>query len=518
MIELLTSEEMARADRLAMAAGVPSMRLMEAAGAAVAEAASALSPPGAAVAVVCGPGNNGGDGFVAARLLAERGYRVRVLLLGEVSALRGDAAAVASLWKGGIEAAEPARLAGAALVVDALFGAGLARPLEGAARAMVEAINAAGLPVVAVDLPSGINGTTGAVMGAAVMAARTVTFFRRKPGHLLLPGRLHCGPVRVADIGIPAAVLEEVRPRTFVNMPDLWGGLLPIPRLEGHKYMRGHAVVVSGGLSFTGAARLAARAALRAGAGLVTIASPREALPVHAATNLAVMVRAVDGAAELKSFLGDRRLNAVALGPALGVGADTRAAVLAALNGERGVVLDADALTSFENRLSELRPALQGRKAGTVLTPHQGEFLRLFKEMPDVVERPSKLDQARAAAAALDAVMVLKGADTVVAAPDGRAAISENAPAWLATAGAGDVLTGMIAGLLAQGMPAFEAASAAVWLHGEAAAAVGPGLISEDLSEALPEVYRTLFARLRAQSEAAAGPAFADPSAPTRGP
>jgi hydroxyethylthiazole kinase-like uncharacterized protein yjeF len=255
--------------------------------------------------------------------------------------------------------------------------------------------------------------------------------------------------------------------------------------------------VVSGGLSFTGAARLAARGALRAGAGLVTIAAPRDALAVQAAANLAIMVRAADGPDELEDLLADERLNAVVLGPALGVGLPTRDSVLAALDGERAVVLDADALTSFADDLPTLQQAIRGRPGATVLTPHQGEFKRLFNAVSKIEDAGSKLDQARAAARYLDAVILYKGPDTVVAAPDGRAAISENAPPWLATAGSGDVLAGMIAGLLAQGMPAFEAAAAAAWLHGEAASQFGPGLISEDLPDALPAVYRALFPQLQ---------------------
>jgi len=329
-------------------------------------------------------------------------------------------------------------------------------------------------------------------MAVAVRAAEAVTFFRRKPGHLLLPGRLHCGKVRVADIGIRAEVLERIRPRTFANDPPLWARAFPIPRIENHKYARGHAVVVAGEMWRGGAARLAARAALRAGAGLVTIASPREALGVNAAASLAVMVRPVDGPAELSTLLSDRRLNAVVLGPGGGVGEEMRALVAAALEGDRAVLLDADALTSFSENPTALWDGIAARgDRATVLTPHQGEFARLFKD-PPCRDAPSKLHAARAAAARSKAVIVLKGPDTVIAAPDGRAAINDNAPPWLATAGSGDVLAGMIAGLLAQNMPAFEAACAAVWIHGEAASAFGPGLISEDLSEALPEVYRRL--------------------------
>jgi ADP-dependent NAD(P)H-hydrate dehydratase / NAD(P)H-hydrate epimerase len=493
MIELLNNAEMAQADRLAIAAGETGIRLMERAGGAVADAVAARHAVGGRVVVVAGPGNNGGDGFVAARRLAGRGYRVEVLLVGDASRLRGDAALAAAEWKGPLRAADISRLKGAGVVIDALFGAGLDRPVEGLARTMIEAMNAQPAPVIAVDLPSGINGTSGAVMGSAIKAAQTITFFRKKPGHLLLPGRLHCGQVFIADIGIPATVLAAIGGKTFENVPALWSPDFPVPRLTGHKYDRGHAVVVSGPSWSTGAARLAARGALRAGAGLVTIASPREALPVNAAASLAVMVRPVDGVEELSAFLADRRLNAVAIGPGLGVGEATCDRVLAALGGDRSVVLDADAITSFAGEPRRLAQALLDRGGrATILTPHEGEFSRFFWPLDERTKLGSKLDRARLAATLTGAVVLIKGGDTVVGAPDGRASIAANAPAFLATAGAGDVLTGMAAGLLAQGMPAFAAASAAVWLHGEAAAAVGPGLISEDLPEALPRVYRSL--------------------------
>jgi hydroxyethylthiazole kinase-like uncharacterized protein yjeF len=411
---------------------------------------------------------------------------------------KGDAAQAARRWTGPTQAASPQALRGAGVIIDALFGAGLDRPVEGPAAVLIEAMNQAGTPVIAVDLPSGINGSTGAVMGVAVHAAETVTFFRRKLGHLLLPGRLHCGAVHVANIGIPNAVLDEIRPRNFANGPELWGGCFPIPRIEGHKYSRGHAVIVSGDLSHTGAARLAARGALRAGAGLVTLASPREALAVNAAASLAVMVRPVDGAGELAALLDDPRLNAVVLGPGGGAGPAMRKLVAAALSGERAVVLDADALTSFAKDPAALAKAIKRRGGqGTVLTPHEGEFNSLFKAIHGDSKVISKHEKARIAAVDMGAIVLLKGPDTVVASPDGRVAIADNAPPWLATAGAGDVLAGMTAGLLAQGMPAFEAAAAAVWLHGEAGNEAGPGLIAEDLSDALPAVYRRLFSLLR---------------------
>ncbi|MGE3149809.1 MAG: NAD(P)H-hydrate dehydratase [Pseudorhodoplanes sp.] len=502
MHELLTPTQMGEADRLAIARGIAGIDLMERAGQAVADRVALLCPP-AKVVVVAGPGNNGGDGYVAARLLGERGYAVRVLAVGDRAKLKGDAAEAARRWRGPVEDAVPAGLQNAAVIVDALFGAGLDRPVDGEARTMIEAINASRVPVVAVDLPSGISGATGAAMPVAVCAAETVTFFRRKPGHLLLPGRVHCGVITVADIGIPAAVLAGIRPHIFANEPALWDGSFPVPQVAGHKYSRGHAVVLSGGLSFTGASRLAARGALRAGAGLVTLACPPDALPVQAAANTAVMVRAVEDVDAYRRMLADERLNAFVLGPGGGVGRAMRQHVLAALATDRAVVLDADALTSFADDPAPLIAALQRREAAaTVITPHAGEAARLVQHADLKSEaHQSKYEKAGTIALKFNTIVVLKGGDTVVAAPAGHAAIAANAPPWLATAGTGDVLAGFIGGLLAQGMPAFEAAAAAVWLHGECGNEAGPGLISEDLPDVLPRVYRRVFAALPARRD-----------------
>ncbi len=492
-MEVLTTAEMERADRLTIAAGTPGFALMMSAGQAVAEAAMNLAEEGP-ILVVAGPGNNGGDGFVAAAELAARGREVSVILLCERDSLQGDAALAARGWKYPVLPFNPQAIGRPALIIDALFGAGLDRAVNGEPLEMIEAINANGAAVLAVDLPSGVNGTTAAVMGVAVRATETVTFFRRKPAHLLLPGRVHCGRVRVADIGIDANVLAEIQPRTFENLPSFWRQSFPVPRIDGHKYDRGHAAVVSGGLAVTGAARLSARGALRAGAGLVTLASPRDALAVNASALTAVMVRAVDTVVEFAEMLEDRRFNACVIGPGAGVGARTRDLVLTAMSAKRSLVLDADALTSFADTPDRLFDAVKdSRDPQVVLTPHEGEFSRLFSDISNKHTVRSKLGRVRAAAERSGAVVLVKGPDTVVASPDGRATIAANAPPWLATAGAGDVLSGMISGLLAQGVPAFEAASIGVWMHGEAGREAGPGLIAEDLPEVLPAVIRHLY-------------------------
>jgi len=492
-MEILTTAEMERADQLAIAAGTPGFALMLSAGQAVAEAAMDLAEEGP-ILVVAGRGNNGGDGFVAAAELAARGREVSVILLCERDSLQGDAASAARGWKYPVLPFNPQAIGKPALIIDALFGAGLNRPVKGEPHDMIEAINANGAPVLSIDLPSGINGDTGAVMGIAVRATETVTFFRRKPGHLLLPGRIYCDRVRVADIGIDPRVLEEIRPQTFEDLPQFWRKSFPVPGIDGHKYARGHAIVVSGNIATTGAARMSARGALRAGAGLVTVASPADALAVNASALTAVMVRPIDTAIEFAELWTDKRLNTCVIGPGAGVSDRTRDFVLTALSAKRNLVLDADALTSFAEAPDHLFEAIKGsHDPQVVLTPHEGEFPRLFSDISNKHPGRSKLERVRAAAERSSAIVLLKGPDTVVASPDGRATIASNAPPWLATAGAGDVLAGMIAGMLAQGVAAFEAASIAVWMHGEAAREAGPGLIAEDLPEVLPAVFRYLY-------------------------
>jgi hydroxyethylthiazole kinase-like uncharacterized protein yjeF len=492
-MEILTTAEMEHADRLAIAAGTPGFALMMSAGQAIAQAAMDLVEEGP-ISVVAGRGNNGGDGFVAAAELAARGREVSVILICERDILAGDAASAARGWKYPVLPFNPQAIGRPALIIDALFGAGLNRNVKGEPQQMIEAINANGAPILSVDLPSGVNGTSGAVMGVAVKATETVTFFRRKPAHLLLPGRVQCGRVRVADIGIDANVLVEIRPQTFENIPAFWRRSFPVPRIDGHKYSRGHTVVASGNMASTGAARLSARGALRAGAGLVTLASPRNALAVNAAALSAVMVHSVDTAVEFAELLTDKRFNSCVIGPGAGISQRTRDFVLTALSAKRGLVLDADALTSFAEAPDHLFEAIKASQdSQVVLTPHEGEFPRLFSDISNKHPLRSKLERVRAAAERSGAVVLLKGPDTVVASPDGRAAIAANAPPWLATAGAGDVLSGMISALLAQGVPAFEAACIGVWMHGEAAREAGPGLIAEDLPEVLPAIFRHLY-------------------------
>lgn len=496
MLELLTPVEMAQADRLTIEGGIPGPELMDRAGAAATALLRAEWPEARHILILMGPGNNGGDGAVIARLLTAEGLQVTAALFGDRAKVTGDARhALDAMMAAGLSVRPltgDLPLDSYDLIVDALFGAGLARAIEGQAAKLIERINASGLPVLSIDLPSGIEGAGGRVMGVALQASATVTFFRRKPGHLLYPGRGYCGTVHLTQIGITAEVLapifgDDAAP-AYANEPDLWRHAYPWPDAMSHKYSRGHLVCLSGPAHATGAARLMAVAALRAGAGAVTLASTGSAILVNASHLTEVMLARADTPGEFSALLNDARVSAVALGPGLPPDKTARDFVAGALDAGKATVIDGGGLSCFEETPTALFEKTKGCTA-TVLTPHEGEFARLF---PDLGTDLSKLERAREAAQRSGATVVLKGADTVIAAPDGRAAINANAPPWLATAGSGDVLAGAIAGLLAQGMPAFQAACAGVWLHGEAGTIAGPGLIAGDIGEALRRAIAAL--------------------------
>jgi hydroxyethylthiazole kinase-like uncharacterized protein yjeF len=472
--ELLTPEEMSRADALAVRAGVPSLKLMENAGRAVA-AEIVKRYKKCEVAVLCGPGNNGGDGFVVARLLKAKGWPVKIYLLGEQARLKGDAAAMARKWKGAVESFDHFTKTKPRLIVDAIFGAGLNKDFP---QKIADAVQRMAAPIVAVDVPSGLDGLTGKPRGAAINADLTVTFFRKKPGHVLLPGRELCGEIILADIGIPVSVLSDLAIKLHENSVPI----LPALGSDTHKYARGHAIIWSGPELHTGAARLAAMACARSGAGLTTIIGEEAALRIHAHHLSSIMLRPL---ADVEKLLADKRLMAWCIGPAAGVTSATRDAVRRALRTDAAIVLDADGLTVFADDADTLFTSIKSNPGrAVVMTPHEGEFRRLFKSLLNTND--SKVELARAASAQSGAIVILKGPDTVVAHPDGRACINSNAPAKLATAGSGDVLAGIVTGLLAQGIDPFEAASAAVWLHGDAANHVKRRtLIAEDLIEHL---------------------------------
>ncbi|RFC66564.1 NAD(P)H-hydrate dehydratase [Fulvimarina endophytica] len=491
---------MAEADRITIEGGFAGFSLMIEAGRGVADAALAMLKglaPAVSGDVVClaGPGKNGGDALVAAEFLRRAGWPVVVRQLGDPLSSGGDVAEAFRFYRGRSEPITSDLPQRVTLFIDGLFGAGLSRPIQGELAEIVEAVNKSSARILAIDLPSGICGRTGAVLGTAVKADRTVTFFRGKPGHLLDPGRSHCGVLDIVQIGIEDTVLQTIRPTCFRNGPALWNDVRRRPQASGHKYDRGHAVVFSGPAARTGAARLSASAALRAGAGLVTMFSPPSALLVNASHLTAIMLKRCEGAEDLFEHLKDDRLNAFVLGPGFGVGKAARQYAELVLGAGRLLVLDADGLTSFADDPNRLFAASRNGdrepRPRLVLTPHMGEFARLF---PDLAEDTtlSKLEKTKHASERSGAIVVLKGADTVIASPDGRAAINDTGTPWLATAGTGDVLTGILAAQLAQRTPAFEAACMSVWMHSRAAELFGPGLIAEDLPGQLPTVLTEL--------------------------
>ncbi len=500
-MELLTPDEMGQADRLTIAGGIRGYQLMLNAGEAVYQHILHIWPQAAKVAVLCGAGNNGGDGYVIARLLQAAG---RDLVCFAVAAPQDGTDAAVALAEyltaqGAVQALENFEAAGFDLIVDALLGAGLSRPVDGAIAACIAKINQSGLAVCAVDLPSGVNGCNGQVAGLAVKAQHTVTFFRKKPGHLLQPAKQYCGEVAVCDIGIEPEVLTRIQPALYENKSDLWRGHLPVADVETHKFWRGHVAVFSGGMIASGAARLSATAAARSGAGLVTVLAPADALPVHAAHLTSIMLAPCGTDEQVLDFIAARKISSAVLGPAFGDFARARELAVALLGqqkaaGLKALVLDADALTAFKDCPQDLFQAVAQAECTVVLTPHEGEFQRLFGSL--VVGAASKVEAAREAARLSQCLVVYKGPDTVIAAPDGRAAINSNGNYLLATAGSGDVLTGIIAGLAAQGMPVFEAACAAVWMHGAVAecfAEQAPaGMIADDMPDLLPQVWRRL--------------------------
>ena len=479
---ILSVNESILADSAAISQGIDGIELMERAGAGVANTIIKRWLP-CHVLVLCGPGNNGGDGFVAARLLHEAGWPVRLTLLGSVDELKGEAKLNAARWPGTINALAPDEVNKADLIIDAIFGVGLSRPLQGIAAKTLIAIG--DKPCVAVDVPSGIDGDSGSVLGVSAVATVTVTFGWRKPGHLLMPGRAYCGEVVVVDIGIPESVVEALDPQQSMNYPTIWEKNFPWPRLEQHKYSRGYAVI-AGGSEMPGAATLAARSAQRIGAGIVALACASDAVSVYRTALISAVVRVVDDTETFIDLLNDPRTSAWLIGPGVGKSEQVRERVIAGLLTGKPAILDADALTVFEDSADLLFKSIVGP---CLLTPHEGEFRKLFRIEGD------KISRVRKAAQDMNCVILLKGPDTVIAHPDGRVVINSNGPADLATAGSGDVLAGLATGLIAQNMDPYYAACAAVWLHGASAHKFGPGLVAEDLVEQLPSVLKSLKSR-----------------------
>ena len=493
MYELITPKEMAHADRLTIKNGLAGVELMENAGNAVTKVVQENFPQAYKILVLCGTGNNGGDGFVVARLLRDAGLDAKVYIYGDITRIKDDAElALAKLNKNCLLNSQPV-LNDYDLLIDGLLGAGLDRDVTGKLADLINLINMSGKPVISIDLPSGIDGESGVVRGTAIKAMASVTFFCYKPGHFLMPGRQYCGDLHLDQIGIEDSALDTVEVEALYNTKKIWGEHFPYPTQSIHKYNRGHTLVVSGPIETAGAARLAACAALRCGSGLVTLATSHNGLIAHASHLTSVMLRQSNSIEEISAILKDYRFNCVALGSGLQSDEKTCKLVKSVLKHSRKTVLDAGAISCFGDDPQSLFKEIHENTSDVILTPHDGEFTRLF---PYESCSPSKIEKAKQAAKLCGATILLKGSDTVVATPDGQISVSNNAPPWLATAGSGDVLTGIVAGFLAQGMPSFEAASAAVWVHGEAANVLGPGMISSDLDQGLKQVMKSILEEL----------------------
>lgn len=490
--DILTVRAMSAADAHAIQKGQSGIALMQTAGAALARAiTSRFAARG--TAVLCGPGNNGGDGWEVAQGLKAQGWDVTVFSLVERSALKGDAAIAASRWSGPVRPMETFEPHRHALVVDALFGAGLSRPLEGLCADIAKQLDGSDSVVVSADIPSGLNGDLGRASGPVMRADLTVTFHRLKPAHLLQPGRSLCGEIVLADIGIPDSWSASIPACAQVNSPDLWALPCPLAMAQTHKHKRGRLCVLSGPPGSTGAAVLSARAGLIGGAGFVTLLSGAKDVADLSLSEPSLVVRALDNQQTLGRQLDGLRANGLVLGPGGGMTSLLKAQVIEALRSGVPLVLDADALSLFENDPQALFADLH---EGVVLTPHAGEFARLFPGLATKTDQ-NKIEVTQRAASICGAIILYKGADTVIATPDGRVRVNVHASPRLATAGTGDVLAGLIGSFLAQGMNAFDAASAGAFVHGEAGRLCGSGSTVNTVLAQLPEAL----ARIRALSE-----------------
>lgn len=473
--ELLTTEGLKETEQSVIATGISEQVLMERAGEGVVEVILEKFSPCLTV-IFCGPGKNGGDGKVVARLLKKKGWPVEVVSLEHLPSFEK------------IETL----LSHAGLIVDGLFGSGLARPLEENTLTLVSLINASLKPVVSIDIPTGIETNSGASCIESIRATYTVTFFRARLGHYLLPGREYRGELFVKDLGLPDALLPPTS--SHLNSPSLWNDSLKDPQLLDHKYDRGPCLIIATGC-MPGAIRLASLAARRGGSGLVRVICKREEYPLFATTAWGEIITPVASAEEFFKWIEDKHFKALLWGAGTHPHDSIREQAITILLTKKPCVLDGGALSSFAGKASELTNHLH---ENVILTPHEGEFLRLF---PHLAFLKNKTEKALKAAAEAGAIIVLKGNDTVIASPKGELIINANAPTTLSTAGTGDVLAGLMVSLLAQGLPPFQAAAAAVWMHGEAASHKGLGLIAEDLLGEIPSVVQ-LLSKLRHSPQA----------------
>ncbi|PHR58034.1 MAG: bifunctional ADP-dependent NAD(P)H-hydrate dehydratase/NAD(P)H-hydrate epimerase [Robiginitomaculum sp.] len=470
-------------DQVAEDAGVCGFQLMENAGNGMGRIIMARFAPKNAC-IVCGPGANGGDGYVVAKYLFEQGCAVSLLSLSPPNP-NTVAAQMEARLPAGVQREVKTIPTDCEIIIDCMFGAGLDRPIIARPAVLIEQVNAHPAPVIAADLPSGINGDRAQPGTPSIIAAMTITFEVLKLAHVLEPARSQCGEIVVIDIGFPAGTIDQVEPIAVQNHPSLWPQIPVIPDMLSHKHNRGRLLVDCGGPLQSGAARLAARAGLRIGAGWVTLCGTEDAMQVCANHETSIVLSVRQQGEPIAEVMRSQTPDCVLLGPAGGVGEAMKRQVLDLLQTGTATVLDADALTSFAEHPQDL---LEACHAKTVLLPHEGEFRRLFADL--TTKTGNKISRVKAAAQRAGCTVLLKGADSVMADADGRVVVNTHTSSWLATLGTGDVLAGMVAGLMAQGQGGFDALCAAVWLHGELGRQLGAGLIAEDLPGAIPAMLQ----------------------------
>ncbi len=498
---LLNKETAYLIDKMAVDEGVSLSDLMETAGKRSAEIIINEIVPkiknfNKKIYVICGPGNNGGDGFVVARYLKEEGISIRILSLNSEKELNNVVMQKLKDLDTELENIGEISFSEADVVVDAIFGVGINRPVNKNYVKVFREINKESKLIVSLDIPSGVDTDTGLLMPEAIKADHTITFVYPKLGHYLLPAKKYVGNIHVVDIGIPINVNSKIENGYMfhLNSPDYWISDFKWPAEDDHKYKRGHVLVQSGPESSTGAARLAAISALRIGAGAVTLSSSREALNVNATHLTSVMIKEINNSEEFFNFLDQKKINSLIIGPGCGVNQFTKELTLNALNYKISLILDADAISSFEEESVDFIKALEYSKADVIITPHEGEFNKIFGNL-----KGSKIERTKSAAIKSKSTVILKGNDTVIASPDGEVIISDKTSPFLATAGSGDVLSGICGGLTAQGMKSFKAACAAQWIHSSIGLIAGPGLIAEDMisiiKDDVPDILMRIYTK-----------------------
>jgi len=464
---------------------IPGYKLMENAGGVIFKIIKKKFKKKKKIKILCGPGNNGGDGFVVAKLLEENGFQdVELFCLVTKNKLKGDAKIAANNFNKNLKSFNDFKISSNDLIIDGIFGSGLKRNISGNLKKIIEKINLKKPYCISIDTPSGINGDTGEIQGTALKSNDTITFTTKKPGHLLSPGSEYCGNVIVGDIGINLEKLS-FKPRIFENHPDNWRSKFPWPNQKSHKYTRGFSLIICGE-KMTGASRLAARAAARIGCGLLCLGVPRKSFNIYSTENPIALIEIVDDKKDLNNLLKDKRINTILIGPGFGISKKKLELILKVVKEKkRLIVLDADALKN------NFKKILLKNKTKIVITPHEGEFLQVLKDL-NIKNKKNKFSIVIEFIKKTKINLILKGNKTLICSQDGKISINTNTSPFLATGGSGDVLAGMITGLISQGMDIFNACCASVWIHGEIGRMKGPGLIAEDLPEMIPKVLKKL--------------------------